>query len=273
MFRSARIALFVVSIVWIGGMAPDPCAASDPALDALRKQVEALEARMKTLEVAIQALATRAPAPAPAPAAATAAPAAAVPAAPSASYEAEAQALIQEVIQATDQGDPELARAKLAEVRTRYGASKVAGQATYFANEIDVIGKGVPSDWGISSWFQGKDTIDLSGKPTTLVVFWEEWCPHCRDEMPKLQSFYAAHRKQGLQILGLTKVTQTSTDDKVTAFLKQGGIEFPVGKESGVPSAYFNVKGIPAAALVKDGKIVWRGHPIRLTPEILKRWL
>ena len=26
----------------------------------------------------------------------------------------------------------------------------------------------------------------------------------------------------------------------------------------------FNVTGIPAAALVKEGKVIWRGHPGRL---------
>jgi len=106
-----------------------------------------------------------------------------------------------------------------------------------------------------------------------VVVFWEEWCPHCRDEMPKLQQLYAAHKADGLQVLGITKVTQTATDEKVRAYLDQNRIQFPVAKETGIPSDYFNVKGIPAAAIVKGGKIVWRGHPIRLTEEIVKRWL
>ncbi len=43
--------------------------------------------------------------------------------------------------------------------------------------------------------------------------------------------------------------------------------------ETGKLTEYFNVSGIPAAAVVKDGKIVWRGHPIRLTDEMLKNWL
>jgi hypothetical protein len=91
--------------------------------------------------------------------------------------------------------------------------------------------------------------------------------------MPKLQALYAAHKADGLQVLGLTKVTQSSTDEKVKAYLEQNAIRFPVGKETGTPSAYFNVKGIPAAAIVKGGKVVWRGHPIRLTDEVVLRWL
>jgi hypothetical protein len=38
-------------------------------------------------------------------------------------------------------------------------------------------------------------------------------------------------------------------------------------------STYFGVRGIPAAAVVKDGQIVWRGHPARITEDMLKGWL
>jgi hypothetical protein len=42
-------------------------------------------------------------------------------------------------------------------------------------------------------------------------------------------------------------------------------VKFPVAKEKeGSLSNAFNVTGIPAAALVKGGKVIWRGHPGRL---------
>ena len=33
------------------------------------------------------------------------------------------------------------------------------------------------------------------------------------------------------------------------------------------------IKTVPAAAVVKDGKIVWRGHPSRLSESMIKKWL
>ena len=36
---------------------------------------------------------------------------------------------------------------------------------------------------------------------------------------------------------------------------------------------YFAVSGIPAAAVVKNGKVVWRGHPARINDEMLKGWM
>lgn len=272
-----RIARFLLAFGLVASAAVRIQAApSDPELDALRKQVETLQAQVKALEAQVKALAARVPG-GPASGGATAgtvAPVAAGAAAPTtAAYESEAQALINDVIRMTDQGNADGARAKLAELRTKYGASKVAGQGTYFSNEIEVIGKTAPADWAIEKWYQGKDGIDLSGGTTTIVVFWEEWCPHCKDEMPKLQALYAAHKAQGLRVLGLTRVTQTSSDDKVKAYLDQNGIQFPVGKETGTAGAYFNLKGIPAAAILKGGKIVWRGHPVRLTDDVVTFWL
>ena len=271
MLRSIRL---VIALGFACGVAVPVLAASpDAELDQLKKQVAVLQTQVKALEEQVKALWARGTA-APVATAASAAPTvAADAAAPSPAYEAAAQGLIDDVIKLTDLGEADRARAKIDELRKNYPASKVAGQGTYFSNEIEVIGKTVPADWGLAKWFQHKDEVDLSGKPTTLVVFWEEWCPHCRDEMPKLQQIYAAHKAQGLQILGVTKVTQTSTDEKVQAYLDQNRIEFPVAKETGGPSTYFNVKGIPAAAIVKGGKIVWRGHPIRLTDELVTRWL
>lgn len=266
--RATRLTTLIVGLT-AAVLTPAGAAPSDPEVEALRRQVEALQAQVRSLDAQVKALAARLPPPL----APTAPGAGATATPPSAEYEKEAQAIIDEVVRLTDEGDADGARAKLGELRTKYPASRVAGQGTYFSNEIEVIGKDVPADWGINSWFQGEDEIDLTGQRTTIVIFWEEWCPHCRDEMPKLQALYAAHRTEGLQVLGLTKVTQSSTDGKVESYLRQNGIRFPVGKEAGAPSAYFNVKGIPAAAILKGGKIVWRGHPIRLEDAVVSRWL
>jgi hypothetical protein len=38
-------------------------------------------------------------------------------------------------------------------------------------------------------------------------------------------------------------------------------------------ASHFGVSGIPAAAVVKGGKVVWRGHPARLSEQMLKDWL
>ena len=49
----------------------------------------------------------------------------------------------------------------------------------------------LPADWAknIEKYYQGEGNVDLSSG-TTLVVFWEVWCPHCRREVPELKETY-----------------------------------------------------------------------------------
>jgi thiol-disulfide isomerase/thioredoxin len=142
------------------------------------------------------------------------------------------------------------------------------------APEIAVIGRKVTSakvSPEIKDWYvDGQVDLD-SG--VTLVVFWEIWCPHCKREMPELVELYNKKSDDGLKILGLTRLTKSSTEEKVRAFVDEHDLNYPVAKESGKVAPLFNVSGIPAAAVVKDGEIVWRGHPNGLTEACWDKWL
>jgi len=134
------------------------------------------------------------------------------------------------------------------------------------------VGKATPEGWFIEKWYQGESEVDLDGPPT-LLIFWESWCPHCRNEVPKMQKFYEKFGARGLQVVGVTRITKTATEESVKEFIAGNDVSYPMAKETGALAEYFNVKGIPAAAVVKDGKIVWRGHPIRVTEKLLESWL
>ena len=88
-----------------------------------------------------------------------------------------------------------------------------------------------------------------------------------------MQTLYDGLKGEGLQVVGLTKITRSSTEEKVTSFIADKQISYPLAKESGEISSYFNVSGIPAAAVLKDGKVVWRGHPAQLNEAKLKAWM
>ena len=130
-----------------------------------------------------------------------------------------------------------------------------------------MVGTRVDPQWAakIEKWYQGEGEVDLS-KGATLVVFLEEWCTHCQRELPELVELAQQNKPSGLRLLGLTRLTKTATDDTVRAFLAGQGFDFPVAKErqGGPLSQGFLVTGIPAAVLVIDGAVAWRGHPARL---------
>jgi len=79
---------------------------------------------------------------------------------------------------------------------------------------------------------------------------------------------------RGLSVVGLTQVSRSATDEKVKAFISTHELTFPIGKENDSSiSRHVGVHGVPAAAVVKNGKIVWRGHPARVNNTLLDRWL
>ena len=170
-------------------------------------------------------------------------------------------------------GQTDDAKAKLQSYGTKYASTKMGRNFSTLSKEFAVIGKDAPKNWAIEKWYQGQEQIDLASNDTTVVVFWETWCPHCRKEVPKLQQMYDTFKADGLQVIGVTRLTRNGTDEVVQDFLAQTKVNYPIAKVGKSLATYFAIGGIPAAAVVKNGKVVWRGHPVRISDKMLKDWL
>jgi len=253
----ASFALFVLAV------AAGPALAQD-TVESLTQRVQALENRIATLERTLTQKLTAIEQK-------LAQPGAQVQ--PPSPQEQEAMAALQKINQFVASGDYDKARADMVEFMKTYPTTQAAARARKLNEELSVIGKDTPAKWGIEKWFQGEKDIDLTSGKTTLVVFWEEWCPHCRREVPKLQQVYDGLKGNGLQVIGLTKLTRNVTEEKAQQFLTEQKVGYPVAKEDGTLSTYFGVSGIPAAVVVKNGKVIWRGHPAQLDEAKLKSWL
>jgi peroxiredoxin len=68
------------------------------------------------------------------------------------------------------------------------------------------------------------DLADLRGK-VVVVDFWASWCDPCREELPVLERFYAAHRDSGLEILGVNIDESRADADEL---LRRLPVTFPV---------------------------------------------
>ena len=186
--------------------------------------------------------------------------------------------LLDGVNKAIAAGDITAAKAKLAQLKAKYASTGAYKRARRYEAELAVVGKDAPASLEVDKWLANQANLDLASDSPTLLVFWEEWCPHCKREVPKMQKIHDDFKGQGLQMVGLTKVTRSSTEDKVNAFIKDNKLSYPMAKEvvkdgKGNLSTHFSVRGVPAAAVVKGGKVVWRGHPGRLNDAMIKSWL
>jgi thiol-disulfide isomerase/thioredoxin len=234
-----------------------PISAAQSTCEELEAEVEALTKRVEALEKRL------APAPRPAPTANRAT---------TDSGREQALAFYRKIDGLVATGNINQAKRELAQYNEQNAGTDAAAWTRSLTRELEVVGKPTPTDWSIEKWFQGESDINLDGRRPTLLVFWESWCPHCKNEVPKMQKVYDDYKDKGLQVLGVTRITRSATEESVQAFVTESGVSYPIAKETGDLAGYFNVKGIPAAAFVQNGKIVWRGHPVRLTDELLDIW-
>ena len=219
--------------------------------DQLAQRVEQLEAQVKQLEAKGPMVAN------------TKANAA------SAEDEQAAMALYKEVDDLMKEANFSAAKNKITQLLEQYPKSRAASRAIRTKRELDVVGKKVATP-KVEQWYIGS-TADMNLETgATLVVFWEEWCPHCKREVPELQAMHKKYQGK-MDVVGLTKITKSSTEEKVRDFIEEKGVTYPMAKEGGDVSKEFAVSGIPAAAIVKDGEIVWRGHPGRLDEELINK--
>jgi thiol-disulfide isomerase/thioredoxin len=259
--KPVRLACFVLGVMVLCAV---PAAAQETDAAALEKRVQALETKISNLEKMLQqrlanierrlASAQQPPNP----------------------LEGEAQQEYAKISRLAAEGKMGQAKTDMASFMKKYASTATAqNKRTQALNqELAVVGKDAPADWGgIEKWYQGESEIDLAGNKPTLLVFWESWCPHCQREVPKVQALADALKDDGLQVVALTKITRSSTEEKVQTFITEKKVGYPMAKEDGSISRYFNVSGIPAAAMLKDGKVIWRGHPARLNEQLIKSWL
>jgi hypothetical protein len=186
---------------------------------------------------------------------------------PTGAEEAAASVAFAEIDALVRAGDFASAAAKVPAFRQAHHATETYAAQKRTLNELSLVGMRVDPQWAtqLEGWFQGEGTVDLH-RGSTLVVFWEEWDPQSRQQLPKLVELLRRHEANGLRALGLTRVTKSATDEAVRGYLGGQDIDFPVAKENSrqALSTAFLVNAVPGAALVVDGLVVWRGHPGKL---------
>lgn len=101
-------------------------------------------------------------------------------------------------------------------------------------------------------------TEKYRGAKNLMVVFWSTRCPHCKREMPRLQSFYISYAREfGVELLAYTYVPNEKSAEETRKYVKENQITFPVipvGEAKLLDD--FKVKGVPCVFIVsREGKV------------------
>ena len=119
------------------------------------------------------------------------------------------------------------------------------------------VGKDAP-EISAASWLNGNGLKLADNKDKIVVVeFWATWCPPCRKSIPHLKTMNAKLKDKNVVFVSLTNEDK----DTVPKFNAQAGMDWLVGTGSNSASDY-GVNGIPHAFIVKEGKVIWAGHPM-----------
>ncbi len=93
----------------------------------------------------------------------------------------------------------------------------------------------------------------LTGK-VVVVNFWATWCDPCRYEIPDFVELHQEYRGRGLEVIGISM--DKGKDERVKAFVKEFGIEYPIVVGDIQVARQWLVRGIPMTFLIdREGKI------------------
>ncbi len=114
-----------------------------------------------------------------------------------------------------------------------------------------------PTYPGLDKEFDIQGNFNPDESDILLIIFWEEWCPHCDKMMRKVEKLYRQYHNYGIDMVGVTELSKTSNLDNCKFFIKDRNISFPIIKETGKASKHFNATGVPSIRLVYRGKLIW----------------
>ena len=96
---------------------------------------------------------------------------------------------------------------------------------------------------------------DHIGKDLVVLNFFTTDCAPCREEIPGLNAFYAAHKDDHVVVLGVDAI---ENPEHTKAYAKAFGVAYPLLVDGGELSRALNVTGWPTTvAIGADGKILF----------------
>jgi TolA-binding protein/thiol-disulfide isomerase/thioredoxin len=185
-----------------------------------------------------------------------------------------AEAIFQTGAILSELGRVEEARNAFIRVTKDYPGNPQAGRAVDQLRELNLVGNPMPP-LRVAGWLTPPDGPPRIEGKVVLLIFWNVRCPHCKQEMPKLDALYRKLEGRGLVALGLTSPSHGETQAEILRYIMEHKLSLPIGiDQAGQTSSAFAVGEIPAVAIVdRKGIVRWRNSGGLVTESLLKGFL
>lgn len=119
--------------------------------------------------------------------------------------------------------------------------------------ESPLVGKPAP-DFDLPGLDGGRVRLaDFVGRPV-VINFWASWCVPCREEAPRLESFYQRYGAQGVGVIGIVWNDSASAAKR---FRAEFGLTFPQATDPGLGAALeYGVRGVPETYVISANGII-----------------
>ena len=128
-------------------------------------------------------------------------------------------------------------------------------------------------------WLQGEPVKEFAKGKLYIFEFWATWCGPCLQAMPHMEQLHQAIRdRKDVAIIGVN-VMDATPSERLLPFLKSKKVEPTYalaaddGRDGRVSKNWLTplgINGIPHALAVRDGIVLWRGHPVQLNVEVIE---
>jgi len=130
----------------------------------------------------------------------------------------------------------------------------------------------IRESYGVTKTFQG--TLPRRANGVQIFLYWETWCPFSQQALPLFEDFYERFRGRGLELAAFTRVTESSTDEKVEKVIASRQLTYPVFKVDDATVKMLQATGTPYIVIVKDGKVLWentgQGYSVTIPDPLLR---